>query len=128
MMKCRLRESRFIAINEGERSLTAADVSAVYQINGDETKHSAHNRMLANSHAGRGTGLPSTWKLARPINTSAGTIASGLARHRATIRRASTCIHSKRAVLRKGWIEIKAPAFLSDTPISFYASPVDNLG
>src|SRR5258705_17456 len=75
MMKCRLRESRLIAINEGERSLTAADVSAVYQINGDETKHSAHNRMLANSHAGRGTGLPSTWKLARPINTSAGTIA-----------------------------------------------------
>ena len=31
MMKCRLRESRLIAINEGERSLTAADVSAVYQ-------------------------------------------------------------------------------------------------
>ena len=53
-MKCRLRESRLIAINEGERSLTAADVSAVYQINGDETKHSARNRMLANSHAGRG--------------------------------------------------------------------------
>src|SRR2546427_6551780 len=71
MMKCRLRESRLIAINEGERSLTAADVSAVYQINGDETKHSAHNRMLANSHAGRGTRLPSTWKLARPLNTSA---------------------------------------------------------
>jgi len=70
-MKCRLRESRLIAINEGERSLTAADVSAVYQINGDETKHSARNRMLANSHAGRGTRLPSTWKLARPLNTSA---------------------------------------------------------
>jgi hypothetical protein len=52
MMKCRLHESRLIAINEGERSLTAADVSAVYQINGDETKHSARNRMLANSHAG----------------------------------------------------------------------------
>jgi len=52
-MKCRLRESRLIAINEGERSLTAADVSAVYQINGDETKHSVRNRMLANSHAGR---------------------------------------------------------------------------
>jgi hypothetical protein len=49
MMKCRLRESRLIAINEGEQSLTAADVSAVYQINGDETKHSARNRMLANS-------------------------------------------------------------------------------
>jgi|SRR5437588_6192607 len=45
-------QSRLIAINEGERSLTAADVSAVYQINGDETKHSARNRMLANSHAG----------------------------------------------------------------------------
>ena len=71
MMKCRLRESRLIAINEGERSLTAADVSAVYQINGDETKHSARNRMLANSHAGRGTRLPSTWKLARPLNTRA---------------------------------------------------------
>ncbi len=28
-MKCRLRESRLIAINEGERSLTAADASAV---------------------------------------------------------------------------------------------------
>src|SRR5260370_42667739 len=69
MMKCRLRESRLIAINEGERSLTAADVSAVYQINGDETKRSARNRMLANSHAGRGTRLPSTWKLARPLNT-----------------------------------------------------------
>ncbi len=53
MMKCRLRESRLIAINEGQQSLTAADVSAVYQINGDETKHSARNRMLANSHAGR---------------------------------------------------------------------------
>src|SRR6266436_6470785 len=48
MMKCRLRESRLIAINEGERSLTAADVSAVYQINGDETKHSALDRMLEN--------------------------------------------------------------------------------
>jgi hypothetical protein len=70
-MKCRLRESRLIAINEGERSLTAADVSAVYQINGDETKHSARNRMLANSHAGRGTRLPPTWKLAGPINTRA---------------------------------------------------------
>ena len=57
-MKCRLRESRLIAINEAERSLTVADVSAVYQINGDETKHSARNRMLANSHAGRGTRLP----------------------------------------------------------------------
>src|SRR5258705_12542570 len=71
MMKCRLRESRLIAINEGERSLIAADVSAVYQINGDETKHSARDRMFANSHAGRGTRLPSTWKLARPLNTSA---------------------------------------------------------
>ena len=69
--ECRLRESRLIAINEGERSLTAADVSAVYQINGDETKHSARNRMLANSHAGRGTRLPTTWKLARPLNTRA---------------------------------------------------------
>ena len=44
-MKCRLRESRLIAINEGEQSLTAAEVSAVYQINGDETKHSARNRV-----------------------------------------------------------------------------------
>src|SRR5260370_8311109 len=70
-MKCRLGESRLIAINEGERSLTAADVSAVYQINGDETKHSARNRMLASSHAGRGTRLPSTWKLDRPLNTRA---------------------------------------------------------
>ena len=58
MMKCRLRESRFIAINEGERSLTAADVSAVYQINGDETKRSARNRMLASSQIGRRTRLP----------------------------------------------------------------------
>ena len=64
-MKCRLRESRLIAINEGERSLTAADVSAVYQINGDETKHSARNRMLANSHAGRGTRLPSTLEVSQ---------------------------------------------------------------
>src|SRR6266446_10886378 len=74
MMKCRLRESRLIAINEGERSLTAADVSAVYQINGDETKRSARNRMLASSHAGRGTRLPSTWKLGRPPNTRALTV------------------------------------------------------
>jgi hypothetical protein len=58
MMKCRLRESRLIAINEGERSLTAADVSAVYQINGDETRHSARNRMLASSQIGRRTRLP----------------------------------------------------------------------
>ena len=43
MMKCQLRESRLIAINEGERSLTAADVSAVYQINGDEAKRSQPN-------------------------------------------------------------------------------------
>jgi len=71
MMKCRLCELRLIAINESERSLTAADVSAVYQINGDETKHSARNRMLASSHAGRGTRLPSTWKLGRPLNTRA---------------------------------------------------------
>jgi len=49
-----VRESRLIAINEGERSLTAADVSAVYQINGDETKRSARNRMVADSHAGGG--------------------------------------------------------------------------
>jgi hypothetical protein len=49
MMKCRLRESRLIAINEGERSLTAADVSTVYQINGDETKHSARDRMLGHA-------------------------------------------------------------------------------
>jgi hypothetical protein len=66
-----VRESRLIAINEGERSLTAADVSAVYQINGDETKRSARNRMLANSHAGMATHLPPTWKLARPLNTTA---------------------------------------------------------
>jgi hypothetical protein len=66
-----VRESRLIAINEGERSLTAADVSAVYQINGDETKRSARNRMLANSHAGMATRLPPSWKLARPLNTSA---------------------------------------------------------
>src|SRR6267378_2185417 len=78
MMKCRLRESRLIAINEGERSLTAADVSAVYQINGDETKHSVRDRMLAKSHAGRGTRLPSTWKLARPLNTRA-IVLTGLA-------------------------------------------------
>src|SRR5258708_10296403 len=58
MMKCRLRESRLIAINEGERSLTAADVSAVYQINRDETKRSACNRMLASSQIGRRTRLP----------------------------------------------------------------------
>src|SRR5258708_20296523 len=58
MMKCRLRESRLIAINEGQQSLTAADVSAVYQINGDETKHSARNRMLASSQIGRRTRLP----------------------------------------------------------------------
>jgi len=59
MMKCRLRESRLIAINEGERSLTAADVSAVYQINGDETKHSARNRMLGHAHTRvRRTRLP----------------------------------------------------------------------
>jgi len=70
MMKCRLHESRLIAINEGERSLTAADVSAVYQINGDETKRSARNRLLANSHAGMATRLPPTWKLVRPLNTN----------------------------------------------------------
>ena len=40
-------------------------------VNRAQTKHSARNRMLANSHAGRGTRLPSTWKLARPLNTSA---------------------------------------------------------
>jgi len=53
MMKCRLHESRLIAINEGERSLTAADVSAVYQINGDETKHSARNRRVPSSNLAR---------------------------------------------------------------------------
>jgi hypothetical protein len=38
--------------------------------NRDQTKHSARDRMLTNSHAGRGTRLRSTWKLARPLNTS----------------------------------------------------------
>src|SRR5260370_10924559 len=36
-----------------------------------QTKHSARNRMLANSHAGMATRLPPTWKLARPLNTRA---------------------------------------------------------
>jgi len=53
MMKCRLRGSRLIAINEGERSLNAADVSAVYQINGDEIKRSARNRRVASSNLAR---------------------------------------------------------------------------
>src|SRR6266513_4381982 len=72
-MKCRVRESRLISINEDEGKSTGAGVSAVYQsiaVNRAQTKHSARNRMLA-AHAGRGTRLPSTWKLARPLNTSA---------------------------------------------------------
>src|SRR6267143_3478038 len=40
-------------------------------VNRAQTMHSARDRMLANSHAGRGTRLPPTWKLARPLNTSA---------------------------------------------------------
>jgi len=43
--ECRLRESRLIAIMKRTK-LTAADVSAVYQINGDETKHSARTEFL----------------------------------------------------------------------------------
>src|SRR6266478_9004523 len=73
-MKCRVRESRLISINEDEGKSTGAGVSAVYQVNRSnraQTKHSARNRMLANSHAGRGTRLPSTWKLARPLNIRA---------------------------------------------------------
>jgi len=50
-MKCRVRESRLIS-DEGKS--TGAGVSAVYQVNRAQTKHSARNRMLANSHAGRG--------------------------------------------------------------------------
>src|SRR5207237_9257266 len=38
-------------------------------VNRAQTKHSARDRMLANSHAGRGTRLPPTWKLARSVNT-----------------------------------------------------------
>jgi hypothetical protein len=41
-----VRESRLIAINEGERNSTAADVSAIYLISRDESKHSALGRML----------------------------------------------------------------------------------
>src|SRR5260370_34704733 len=40
-------------------------------VNRAQTKHSARNRMLANSHAGMATRLPPTWKLARPLNTRA---------------------------------------------------------
>src|SRR5258708_2706810 len=63
-MKCRVRESRLISINEDEGKSTGAGVSAVYQ-------SIAVNRAQTNSHAGRGTRLPPTWKLARPINTKA---------------------------------------------------------
>ncbi len=41
-----MRESRLIAINEGERNSTAADVFEVYQINRGQTEHSAVDRML----------------------------------------------------------------------------------
>src|SRR6267143_2534235 len=40
-------------------------------VNRAQTKHSARNRRLANSHAGMATRLPPTWKLARPLNTRA---------------------------------------------------------
>src|SRR6266436_8702025 len=52
----------------GQVSLRSIRSTAV---NRAQTKHSARNRMLANLHAGRGTRLPSTWKLGRPLNTSA---------------------------------------------------------
>jgi len=48
-MKCRVRESRSISINEDQEELTATGVPAVYQINRgdrDQTKHSALDRML----------------------------------------------------------------------------------
>jgi hypothetical protein len=40
-------------------------------VNRAQTKHSARNRMLANSHAGMARRLPPSWKLARPLNTIA---------------------------------------------------------
>ena len=49
-MKCRVRESRLISINEDEGKSTGAGVSAVYQINRAETKHSARNRRVASSN------------------------------------------------------------------------------
>src|SRR6266436_4879975 len=60
-MKCRVRESRLISINEDEGKSTGAGVSAVYQsiaVNRAQTKHSARNRMLASSQIGRRTRLP----------------------------------------------------------------------
>ncbi len=83
MMKCRLRESRLIAINEGERSLTAADVSAVYQINGDETKHSALDRMLcdiqqASTEATVNAARNSEWELHLRLAQSRGLARSSL--------------------------------------------------
>lgn len=44
-----MRESRLIAINEGERNSTAADVFGVYQIIRGQTEHSALDRMLAHA-------------------------------------------------------------------------------
>jgi len=44
-----VRESRLISINEDEGKSTGAGVSAVYQVNRAQTKHSARNRMLAKS-------------------------------------------------------------------------------
>jgi hypothetical protein len=66
-----MRESRLSSINEDEEKSTVVGASAVHLINHGQTEHSARDRMLANSHAGRGTRLPPTWKLARPLNTSA---------------------------------------------------------
>ncbi len=47
--ECRVRESRLMAINEGDRNSTVADVSAICLINRDETKHSALDRMLGHA-------------------------------------------------------------------------------
>jgi len=46
-MKCRVYESRLIALNVDERKSTKAAVSEVGQINRGQTKHSVRNRMLA---------------------------------------------------------------------------------
>jgi hypothetical protein len=50
----RVRESRLSAINEDEKKSTEVGASAVHLISHGQTKHSACDRMLANSHAGRG--------------------------------------------------------------------------
>jgi hypothetical protein len=69
-MKCRVRESRLISINEDEGKSIGAGVSAVYQSIALKSSIRLATEFLP-TRMQVGTRLPSTWKLARPLNTSA---------------------------------------------------------